>query len=97
MGALPFDLEELKIFRQQCLRFTQDHLVDHVYEWEEAGLFRASCIKRLLGPVFGGILEELGGAGGDILYPFVAAEAMLTAGSTGTVGLQSHGIAIPPF
>ena len=101
MGALPFDLEEeLKIFRQQCLRFTQDHLVDHVYEWEEAGLFPRELYQTAAraGILGAGIPEELGGAGGDILYPFVAAEAMLTAGSTGViVGLQSHGIAIPPI
>ncbi|MEE2788081.1 MAG: acyl-CoA dehydrogenase family protein [Myxococcota bacterium] len=101
MAIFPFELEEeLTIFREQCLKFTSQHIADHAVEWEEAGqfpraLYREAADAGILGA---GLPESLGGSGGDLLYPFVAAEAMLTAGSTGViVGLQSMGIAIPPI
>ena len=67
---------------------------------KKAGLFPRELYQTAAraGILGAGIPEELGGAGGDILYPFVAAEAMLTAGSTGViVGLNPTVLQSPPF
>ncbi|MBV71458.1 MAG: acyl-CoA dehydrogenase [Myxococcales bacterium] len=91
---------ELEQFRDMVLRFTRDEIEPHVFDWEERGEFpRDLYFKAAKAGILGaGFPEELGGSGGDALYPLVAAEALLTAGSTGVmVGLQSLGIALPPI
>ena len=91
---------ELTQFKDMVLRFTQDKIEPHIHEWEERGEFPLSLYKDAgnAGILGAGFDETYGGSGGDLLYPLVASEAMLTAGSTGVmVGLQSLGIALPPI
>ncbi len=92
--------EDLLLFKELCLRFTREEIMPHVHEWEEAGTFPRELYTRAaeLGILSAGQPEEYGGAGGDFMYPLIAAEAILTAGSTGVlIGLQTLGIALPPI
>ncbi len=91
--------ESHRLFKDQALRFANEHIAPHVVEWEEAGefpreLYGMAARAGILGV---GFPEELGGGGGDLLHGLVRTEALLTAGSTGVVaGLGSMGIALPP-
>ena len=92
--------EDLVLFKELCLRFAREEIAPHAHEWEEAGTFPRSLYLRAaeLGILGAGHPEEYGGSGGDFMYPLVASEPILTAGSTGVlVGLQSLGIALPPI
>lgn len=96
-----FETEEHAQLRDSVRRFAQKHIAPNAHAWEEAEefpheLYRAAAEAGLLGisyPV------EDGGAGGDIGHAIAAAEEMVLAGqSVGTcVGLNSHGIALPPI
>lgn len=95
-----FELDEThEAFRNTCRRFTEQEILPHVVEWEEAGEFPRDLYARaaragVLGATFP---EEYGGGGGDALHAVVATEEFLKAGSTGVAaGLGSLGIAMPP-
>jgi len=96
-----FETEEHTQLRETARRFAQKHIAPHAHAWEEAcefprELYGAAAEAGLLGisyPV------EDGGAGGDVTHALAASEELVLAGhSVGTVvGLNSHGIALPPI
>jgi len=91
---------ELKLFYDTCKKFALDHIAPHAYEWEEAEIFPRELYQKAaeVGILGAGIPEEYGGCGGGEMFPLITAEALLHGGSTGVVvGLQSHGIGLPPI
>ena len=96
-----FETDEHAQLRETVKRFSQKHIAPHARAWEEAEefpreLYRAAAEAGLLGISY---LVEDGGSGGDITHALAAAEEMVLQGhSVGTcVGLNSHGIALPPI
>ncbi len=96
-----FENDEHAALREQVRRFAAREIAPHAAAWEEAEgfpreLYAAAGAAGVLGT---GYPEELGGGGGDLSHVVVAAEEMVLAGrSVGvTVGLGSHGIALPPI
>ncbi len=96
-----FETEAHRELREQARRFASREIAAHAHEWEEAEEFPRELYLRFAqaGLLGLGYPEELGGAGGDIGYSFVASEEIVLAGkSVGTcVGLGSHAIALPPI
>lgn len=96
-----FETEEHAALRTEIGKFARSEIAPHAHEWEEAELFPAGLYKRAAdaGLIGLGYPEELGGQGGDFSHVLVAGEAMVLEGkSVGTtVGLGSHGIALPPI
>jgi len=96
-----FEAEEHAQLRDSVRRFAQKHIAPHATAWEEAcefprELYKAAAQANLLGISYP---TEEGGAGGDVTHALAAAEEMVLYGhSVGTcVGLNSHGIALPPI
>jgi acyl-CoA dehydrogenase len=96
-----FETEEHAQLRRTVKRFSQTHIAPYAHKWEEATefpreLYRVAAEAGLLGISYP--VEE-GGGGGDLTHALVAAEEMVLFGhSVGTcVGLNSHGIALPPI
>jgi acyl-CoA dehydrogenase len=96
-----FETEEHAQLRETVKRFSQKYIAPHSHAWEEATefpreLYKSAAEAGLLGISYP---TEDGGGGGDIGHGLVAAEAMVLFGhSVGTcVGLNSHGIALPPI
>lgn len=94
-----FDTPERRALAQTVTRFTRDHIVAHLPQWERDGelprsLHLAAAEAGLLGV---GYPEWAGGQGGDIIDQQVVTEALITAGGSGGViaGLFTHGIALP--
>jgi len=99
MKHQPVD-ETLTLIRETCLRFAREKIEPFAYEWEEAELFPRELYTQAAeaGILGAGVPEEYGGIGGGFMASLVAAEALLTGGSTGVVvGLGSMGIALPPI
>ena len=96
-----FEVEEHAQLRANVRRFAERHIQPHAHAWDEAcefprELYGEAARAGLLGISYP---TEDGGAGGDITHALVAGEEMILAGhSVGTtVGLGSHGIALPPI
>lgn len=96
-----FETEEHAQLRETARRFAQKQIAPFANAWEEAcefprELYRAIAEAGLLGLSYP---EEEGGAGGDVTHALVVSEELVLAGhSVGTcVGLNSHGIALPPI
>jgi acyl-CoA dehydrogenase len=96
-----FENDEHAALRSQVERFAAAEIAPYADAWEEAeefplGLYGKAAAAGVLGI---GYPEAYGGAGGDLSHVVVASEAMVLAGrSVGTtVGLGSHGIALPPI
>lgn len=96
-----FETEEHAQLRGSVRRFSEKHIAPHASAWEEAcefprELYKLAAEANLLGISYP---TEEGGAGGDVTHALVAAEEMVLYGhSVGTcVGLNSHGIALPPI
>ncbi len=96
-----FETEEHAQLRENVRRFAQKHIAPHAHAWEEAcefprELYRTAAEAGLLGISYP--VNE-GGAGGDVMHALAASEEMVLHGhSVGTcVGLNSHGIALPPI
>jgi len=96
-----FETEEHAQLRATVRRFAQAHIAPHANAWEERGefpreLYREAAAAALLGISYP---PEDGGSGGDVTHALVASEEMVLEGrSVGTcVGLNSHGIALPPI
>jgi acyl-CoA dehydrogenase len=87
--------------REQVRRFARAEIAPHAHAWEEANEFpRELYEKAAAAGVLGvGYPEDVGGGGGDLAHVLAAAEEMVLSGhSVGvTVGLGSHGIALPPI
>lgn len=96
-----FETDEHTALRQQIRRFCATEIAPHAAEWEEDELFPTELYAKAGGAGMLGVgyPESMGGSGGDLSHIVVAAEEMLLAGkSVGTtVGLGSHGIALPPI
>ncbi len=96
-----FEGEDHAALRAQVRRFASAEIAPHAHEWEEAEefpreLYRKAAAAGILGV---GYSESLGGSGGGLGHTMVASEELVVAGtSVGTsVGLGSHGIALPPI
>jgi acyl-CoA dehydrogenase len=96
-----FETEEHAQLRANIRRFAAEHIAPHGAEWEEAEefpveLYATAGAAGMLGT---GYPEDVGGAGGDVTHVVVASDEMILSGkSVGTtVGLGSHGIALPPI
>ena len=96
-----FENDEHAALRAQVERFAAAEIAPHADAWEEAeefplDLYRRAAAAGVLGV---GYPEAYGGAGGDLSHVVAASESMVLAGrSVGTtVGLGSHGIALPPI
>ena len=87
--------------REQVRRFASTEIAPHAHAWDEAEEFpRELYAKAAAAGLIGvGYPEEYGGGGGDLSHGLAASEEMILAGkSVGTtVGLGSHGIALPPI
>jgi acyl-CoA dehydrogenase len=96
-----FETEEHAALRAQVRRFAETEIAPRSAEWEENEEFPRELYRKAADAGITGIgyPEEVGGAGGDLGFAFVAAEEMVLAGrSVGTcVGLGSHAIALPPI
>ena len=96
-----FETEEHAQLRENVRRFAQKHIAPNAHAWEEACEFPRELYKTAADAGLLGISYPTseGGAGGDLLHALVAAEEMVLYGhSVGTcVGLNSHGIALPPI
>jgi acyl-CoA dehydrogenase len=92
---------EHEALRAQVRRFAQTEIAPFAHEWEEANEFpRELYLKAGRAGVLGnGYPEAVGGAGGDLSHALAAADELIQHGkSVGvTVGLGSHGIAVPPL
>lgn len=96
-----FETTEHAELRRNVKRFAEREIAPHAHAWEEAeefprDLYSKAANAGLLGI---GYPEEWGGAGGDLTHGVVAGEELVLSGhSVGTcVGLNSHGIALPPI
>ncbi len=96
-----FETDEHAALRAQVERFAAAEIAPHADAWEDAEEFPlALYAKAGAAGVLGiGYPEVYGGSGGDLSHVVAASEAMVLAGrSVGTtVGLGSHGIALPPI
>lgn len=91
--------ESHRILRESVRRFTKEHIVPHVSEWEEKGEFPRELYRKAgsQGILSVGYPEEYGGSGGDLFHKIVCVEELMRCGSAGIVaGLCSLDIAIPP-
>ena len=73
------DQEDVNIFDGAVRSFIEKECLPHGDRWEKEGMVDREVWNKagengLLCPA---APEEYGGAGGDLLYPFVAAEALL--------------------
>jgi acyl-CoA dehydrogenase len=96
-----FETEEHTALRNQVRRMAQTEIAPHADRWEEdeefpIELYAKAAATGLIGV---GYPVEYGGSGGDITHVLVAAEELVLGGrSVGvTIGLGSHGIALPPI
>jgi len=96
-----FETNEHAELRRNVKRFAEREIAPYAHAWEEAeefprDLYSKAASAGLLGI---GYPEEWGGAGGDLTHGVVAGEELVLSGhSVGTcVGLNSHGIALPPI
>ena len=96
-----FEGDEHAELRKQARRFAREHIAPQAAAWEEAEefpreLYGEAGATGLLGV---GYPEAWGGTGGDFGHLLVVAEEFVVAGqSVGTtIGLGSHGIALPPI
>jgi acyl-CoA dehydrogenase len=100
MGYL-FETDEHAALRRQVERFAAAEIAPHAEAWDEAEEFPRSLYARAAaaGVLGVGYPEAYGGGGGDLSHVVAASESMVLAGrSVGTtVGLGSHGIALPPI
>jgi acyl-CoA dehydrogenase len=101
MSTYLFEGDEHAALRRSIRAFAEREIAPHASAWEEAGEFPRSLYNQCAeaGMLGLGYSETLGGAGGDLTHVLVAAEEMVLAGkSVGTtVGIGSHGIALPPI
>jgi acyl-CoA dehydrogenase len=87
--------------RAQVRRFAQREIAPFAHAWDEANEFPKELYAKAAeaGIIGVGYPEAYGGSGGDLSHALAAAEEMVLHGkSVGTtVGLGSHGIALPPI
>ena len=96
-----YERDEHKALREQVGRFARDHIAPNAHAWDEAEEFpRELYVEAAKAGILGiGYAEELGGSGGDVSHVLAAAEELILQGKNVgvSVGLGSHGIALPPI
>jgi acyl-CoA dehydrogenase len=96
-----FETDEHEALRQQVKRWAASEMAPHAAAWEENEEFPLELYEKAgkAGMTGIGYPESVGGSGGDLSHIVVASDEMLLSGkSVGTtVGLGSHGIALPPI
>jgi acyl-CoA dehydrogenase len=96
-----YETDEHRTFREQVGRFAREHIAPHAHAWDEAEEFpRELYAEAARAGILGiGYPEELGGSGGDVSHVLAASEELVLQGKNVgvTVGLGSHGIALPPI
>jgi acyl-CoA dehydrogenase len=99
--AYLFETEEHAAIRATVRRFAQTHIAPNGAHWEEDEEFPVELHKTAATAGIQGIgyPEAMGGQGGDLGHVLVAQDEMIVSGrSVGTtVGLGTHGIALPPI
>jgi acyl-CoA dehydrogenase len=87
--------------RAQARRFARAEVLPNAHAWDEANEFPRDLYRKAAAAGIIGIAypEAYGGGGGDLSHALAIGEEMILEGkSVGvTVGLGSHGIAIPPI
>jgi len=96
-----YENDEHAALRTQARRFAKAHILPHAHTWDEAEefpreLYKTAADAGILGV---GYPEEVGGSGGDISHVLAVSEELVLEGQNVgvTVGLGSHGIALPPI
>jgi acyl-CoA dehydrogenase len=92
--------ETHRMVRETAKKFATNEIAPHADEWEEAGEFPVELYQKAgdAGILQIGFPEEVGGAGGGAMEMIMVVEGLMYGGSTGvSVGLGSHGIALPPI
>jgi acyl-CoA dehydrogenase len=99
--AYLFETEEHAAIRATVRRFARTHIAPYGAQWEEDEEFPVELYKIAAAAGIQGIgyPETVGGQGGDLGHVLVAQDEMILSGrSVGTtVGLGTHGIALPPI
>jgi acyl-CoA dehydrogenase len=87
--------------RAQARRFARAEVLPNAHAWDEANEFPRDLYRKAAAAGIIGIAypEAYGGGGGDLSHALAIGEEMILEGkSVGvTVGLGSHGIALPPI
>ena len=92
--------ETQNLVRNTVKRFVDQHIIEHINDWEEANefpreLYSAAGEAGILGI---GHAEEYGGSGGDIFCKVAASEELMRSTSGGLVAsLGSIDIGLPPI
>jgi acyl-CoA dehydrogenase len=96
-----YEGDDHRALRTQAKRFAKQHILPFAHAWDEAEefpreLYRTAAEAGILGV---GYPEEVGGSGGDISHVLAVAEELVLEGQNVgvTVGIGSHGIALPPI
>ncbi len=96
-----FETEEHALLRKSIRGFADVHIAPFSAEWEEAEEFPKELYAKAGAAGVLGVSypEQFGGGGGDITHAIAAGDEMIMRGrSVGvTVGIGSHGIALPPI
>lgn len=91
--------EEQVALRESARRFTQDQIIPHLDEWEEAGSLPRELHATTADAGFLGVgqPEEVGGQGGTLIDACAMQEGFMEAGASGGLmaSLFTHGIALP--
>jgi acyl-CoA dehydrogenase len=101
MGPALYEKDEHRALREQVRRFAREHIAPFAHAWDEAEEFPRELYREAskAGVIGIGYPEELGGSGGDISHVLAASEELILEGKSvgATVGIGSHGIALPPI
>jgi acyl-CoA dehydrogenase len=101
MAGYSFETEEHTALREQARKWAAREMAPHALTWELEGEFPRELYKSAAaaGLLAIGYPEALGGNGGDLTHALVAGEEKVLAGHSvgATIGLGSHGIALPPL
>ena len=96
-----YETEEHAALREQARRFAKKHIQPFAHAWDEAEefpreLYRLAAEAGMLGV---GYPTDVGGGGGSLSHVLAISEELVLEGhNVGvTVGLGSHGIALPPI
>ena len=96
-----YETEEHAALREQARRFAKKHIQPYAHAWDEAEEFPRELYRQAAeaGMIGVGYPTEVGGGGGALSHVLAISEELVLEGhNVGvTVGLGSHGIALPPI
>lgn len=96
-----YETEEHAALRAEARRFARAHILPNAHAWDEAEEFPRELYRQIAeaGLLGVGYPEEVGGSGGDLSHVLAVAEELVLEGQNVgvTVGIGSHGIALPPI